>query len=301
MPTEQRMREFVVTDAAGSTLGSIVEQLAPGDPQAIEQGRVFVEKQRVKDPQFRAEPGARVTWYLPRLVSADADDVAFSIVARRGDWVVAAKPSNWTCEPDRTGHSTSLRDTVAKELDVPQAHVLTRLDVGVSGLVLLGLSHRVCSAAMKLQNQHLVTKEYFALLAGAPAAAETWNGPACDNREAKTQLRVLSEPCVVPATRVNVSTTVSLVSVQPITGRKHQIHIHAAHHGYPLLGDGRYGGPTYLVKTDGSVLRIRRVMLHAYRLTIPWESQTWTVACPAPNDLVRLWSSLGGDANCLRT
>jgi 23S rRNA-/tRNA-specific pseudouridylate synthase len=300
MPTEQRVREFVVTDAAGSTLGSIVEQLAPGDPQAIEQGRVFVEQQRVRDRQYRAEPGARVTWYLPRLVSADADDVAFSIVARRRDWVVAAKPSKWTCEPDRTGHSTSLRDAVADELDVPQAHVLTRLDVGVSGLVLLGLSHRVCSAAMKLQNQHLVTKEYFALVAGAPAASETWNGPACGDREAKTQLRVLSEPCVVHATQENVS-TVSLVSVQPITGRKHQIRIHAAHHGYPLLGDGRYGGPTRVVKTDGSVICIRRVMLHAYRLTIPWEGQKWTVACPPPNDLVRLWSTLGGDANCLRT
>jgi len=300
MPTEQRMREFVVTDAAGSTLGSIVEQLAPGDPQAIEQGRVFVEQRRVRDRLHRAEPGARVTWYLPRLVSADADDVAFSILARRGDWVVAAKPSNWTCEPDRTGHSTSLRDAVADELVVPQAHVLTRLDVGVSGLVLLGLSHRVCSAAMKLQNQHLIAKEYFALVAGAPAAAETWNGPPCGNRDAKTQLRVLSEPCLIRATQEKVS-SVSLVSVQPITGRKHQIRIHAAYHGYPLLGDGRYGGPTRVVITDGSVLRIRRVMLHAYRLAIPWEGQTWTVACPPPNDLMRLWSTLGGDANCLGT
>lgn len=300
MPTEQRVREFVVTDAAGSTLGSIVEQLAPGDPQAIEQGRVFVEQRRVKDPHYRAVAGARVTWYLPRLVSADADDLAFSIVAQRGDWVVAAKPSNWTCEPDRTGHATSLRDAVANELDVPQAHVLTRLDVGVSGLVLLGLSHRVCSAAMKLQNQHLIIKEYFALVVGAPAATETWNGPACDDREAKTQLRLLSEPRVVHAAQENAN-RVSLVSVRPVTGRKHQIRIHAAHHGYPLLGDGRYGGPTRLVKTDGSVLCIRRMMLHAYRLTIPWEGQTWTVASPPPNDLVTLWSTLGGDTNCLRT
>jgi 23S rRNA-/tRNA-specific pseudouridylate synthase len=300
MPTEQRVREFVVTDAAGSTLGSIVAKLAPSDPQAIEQGRVFVEQRRVKDPQYRAEAGAHVTWYLPRPVSGDADDVAFSIVARRGDWVVAAKPSNWTCEPDRTGHSTSLRDAVASELHVSHAHALTRLDVGVSGVVLLGLSHRACSEATKLQDQHLIIKDYFALVAGTPAATETWNGPPCGAREARTQLRVVSGSCVVHSTQKNGS-TVSLVSVRPITGRKHQIRIHAAHHGYPLLGDGRYGGPTRVVRTDGSVLYIRRMMLHAYRLTIPWESQTWTVACPPPDDLVGLWSSLGGNASCLRT
>jgi 23S rRNA pseudouridine1911/1915/1917 synthase len=298
MPTEQRLRQFVVSDAAGITLGSIVEQLAPGDPQSIEQGRVFVDQQRVQDCQYLAKHGATVTWYLQRQALVDADDVAFSIVARRRDWVVAAKPSNWSCEPDRTGRATSLCDAVADELGATQAHVLTRLDVGVSGLVLLGLSHRVCSAAMELQRQHLIAKDYFALVSGTPATEETWNGPTCGNREAKTHLRVMGEPCVVHSTAEN-ATTVSLVSVQPITGRKHQIRIHANHHGYPLLGDGRYGGLTRVVQKDGSVIGIRRVMLHAYRLVIPWESHTWTTVCPSPHDLTRLWFTLGGDVACL--
>lgn len=292
MAPESRRRDFLVCDVPCS-LASIVVQLAPSDHAAIEQGRIFVNQQRIRDPLYSVQPGARVTWYAPRI--GDAGDLAFSILARRGDWVVAAKPAAWSCEPDRTGVTTSLRDAVADELRASSVHVLTRLDVGVSGLVLIGLSHRACRVAMELQNAHRIGKDYFALVSGRPPASVTWNGPPCSNREAKTEVRVLSEPRPIGAA-AQKGGAISLLSVKPITGRKHQIRIHAAHYGYPLLGDTRYGGLTRLSGADGRVLPVRRVMLHAYRMIIPWEKQEWITTCAPPRDLAALWITLGGSA-----
>jgi 23S rRNA-/tRNA-specific pseudouridylate synthase len=104
----------------------------------------------------------------------------------------------------------------------------------------------------------------------------------------------LGEPCVVAAASQK-TLAVSLLSVRPITGRKHQIRIHSSHYGYPLLGDVRYGGPTRLTQPNGSVLSVKRVMLHAYRLVIPWEREPWSITCAPPRDFEGLWTSLGGD------
>jgi len=291
MRPEPRKREFLVSSAIRS-LGSVVTELAPGDPDAVEQGRVFVDEQRVVDRRHRVQPGARVTWYARRSSVVEPDDLPFSIIARRGDWVVVSKPSGWSCEPDRTGRAASLRDAVANELGAARVHVLTRLDVGVSGLVLIGLSPRACRLALSLQNEHRLGKDYYALVSGAPVPSITWDGPPCANRYATTQSRRLGEPCVV---RSSAPTICSLLSIKPITGRKHQIRIHAAHHGYPLLGDVRYGGLTRVVKPDGGVVPVKRVMLHAYRLVMPLEKDYWTTHCLPPRDFVTLWTTLGGD------
>ncbi len=281
------------------TLASIVKRYVPGDACAIKEGRIFVDDRRVERDEVRVERGSKITWYARRLAPVSHRDAAFSIVAQRGDLVVAIKPSAWTCEPDRAGSVSSLREAVASQLGARTVHVLTRLDAGVSGLVLLALTHAACSMVMKLQKQHRIAKRYFAMVTGGPISETLWNGH-CANRDAVTELHVLGLSGSVRWAQASEA-PVTLLSVKPITGRKHQIRIHSSQHAHPLLGDRRYGGPAQAVKSDGTVLRFERLMLHAYQLVIPLESEDWTTTCAAPRDMIDLWRALGGDDSCFKT
>ncbi|HSI06930.1 MAG TPA: pseudouridine synthase, partial [Myxococcota bacterium] len=90
-----------------------------------------------------------------------------------------------------------------------------------------------------------------------------------------------------------VGTIATLVEARPRTGRTHQIRVHAAHVGHPILGDRLYGGPVYTASTPP--LAIGRVMLHAHSLVVPHpasgKSIEW-IAAP-PKDLVALATTLG--------
>jgi 23S rRNA-/tRNA-specific pseudouridylate synthase len=61
----------------------------------------------------------------------------------------------------------------------------------------------------------------------------------------------------------------ALLWLEPITGRTHQLRVHLAHAGSPLLGDRPYGGSPRVVLDDGSAYAARRVMLHCFALRLP--------------------------------
>jgi 23S rRNA pseudouridine955/2504/2580 synthase/23S rRNA pseudouridine1911/1915/1917 synthase len=93
-----------------------------------------------------------------------------------------------------------------------------------------------------------------------------------------------------------------LLRVEPATGRTHQIRVHAAHAGVPLLGDGDYGGQRRVVNTDGSVHALSRIALHALRVEVPLpDGNIWNLVAPPPTELMQLWQALGGNAADLDT
>ncbi len=295
MGGQSRERRFVVSGHPTS-LPAIVEKLAPGDANALREGRVFVDGKRVDQRADRVNPGSRVTWYAPRLCVAQACDVEFSILDRRDDFLVAAKPALWSSEPDRTGRTTSLREQAARLLGVRELHVATRLDAGVSGLVLLALSKSACRHAVKLLTLRQMKKEYLAVVIGKVEKDERWDSPVDGSRSALTLIHPLAESGLAQFAS-HVQAPASLLRITPITGRRHQIRIHAAGCGRPLLGDRRYGGAMHFVRSDGTVQPLPRLMLHAWRLNIPWEGQYWTTVCPVPSDMREMWAVLGG-RNC---
>ena len=95
-------------------------------------------------------------------------------------------------------------------------------------------------------------------------------------RGARTHLRVLAR------TRQH-----TLVRAKPHTGRTHQIRVHLAHLGAPILGDGVYGKPSALIP---------RHALHAQRLTLPHprDHEAITFSAQVPADMVEAWLKLGG-------
>ena len=84
------------------------------------------------------------------------------------------------------------------------------------------------------------------------------------------------------------SADASLVELEPVTGRMHQLRAHLAHAAAPLFGDRLYGGPSQWTTADGRVTAIDRIALHAQRVELP----TFAGEAPFPQELTDLWSQL---------
>jgi len=160
-----------------------------------------------------------------------------------------------------------------------------RLDKETSGLMVLAKTPRSFEALLTSFRERLVHKEYLALTHGIwkadrgtislPIGRQRHNrkmmGVREDGRESSTSWEVLARyngTKFPPELKVNTRgyTGFSLVSFMPLTGRMHQIRVHAKHLGHPLVGDVLYAGRK---RAREDRKWVGRVMLHAYRLSFP--------------------------------
>lgn len=124
------------------------------------------------------------------------------------------------------------------------ARVIHRLDVGTSGVIFFPKGKRPATHVSAMLKAGKVDKVYWALVAGNPAD-DTWAvnvpigrlskfryGVVLPGREAHTRFRVMAR-----------GHGAALVEARPMTGRTHQIRVHLAHSGLPIVGDQAYGGP----------------------------------------------------------
>jgi 23S rRNA-/tRNA-specific pseudouridylate synthase len=215
------------------------------------------------------------------------------------------KPAGLQTEPDARHHDT-LVTRIAKQLALPRAriHALSRLDTGVSGVVTLGLSSEARKLVLDWRRQGLFARRYVALATGEPAArAGTWResiGRGTGNlrrvggREpetAETQYAVVAQSKL--SERAQPQALV-LLALAPQTGRTHQLRVHAAAHGLPLLGDRGYGGSTRLIAATGSVRALERVALHAAWVELPL-SEPLRFNADIPRELSDIWRDYGGE------
>lgn len=227
-------------------------------------------------------------------------DAALVVLYRNGDWLAVEKPSGTpTTAPDRAG-VVSLVDRVRRELvrdDTVQPHPLSRLDAGVTGVVLFALTARARQLAVEARSRGTYARRYVGLLATAPEPPEgawSWTigvdphdrtlrvaGPGRDPVPALTRYRVLARAGDLARVQFDLD-----------TGRTHQIRVHAAHAGCAVLGDRAYGGPRHVTLLDGTVCTARRVMLHAWAVRIP-RSDRW-IEAPFPDDWLTFWRAAGG-------
>lgn len=179
-----------------------------------------------------------------------------------------------------------------------------RLDFETSGVILLARTKPVLVALADLFGSEKPLKQYIALGAGPPPAADEFevDVPLGAHPFNSGVMRVDKKNGKKSKTRFQVLERFDrfgyvLLKCEPLTGRTHQIRVHAAHAGLKIVGDNLYGGkPLWLsrLKNDyrlkpGSEERplISRVALHAERLQLPHPvgGQTVTISAPWPKDL----------------
>lgn len=170
-----------------------------------------------------------------------------------------------------------------------------RLDRDTSGVLLMARNPIAKKTLENLFRTRQIEKEYRAVCLGVPAnrtgainrKLSRWSGgrrpvkvvKGGGGLEAMTEYRLLAEnrTCLAGA-------DLSLVAFQPHQGRTHQIRVHAAALGYPVLGDDQYGD-RQANKWARDAFGLSRQALHAWRLRFPWNGREVEISCPFPDDL----------------
>lgn len=254
----------------------------------------------------RPKPGLLVTAGLTAEVSIPAvkptalapEAIPLTVLHDDADLVVVAKPSGLVVHPG-AGHGTGtlvhallhhVRDLsgIGGE-DRPG--IVHRLDRGTSGVMVVAKhdrAHRHLAAQFAARD---VTKEYLALVWGAPPAGLTIDRPI--GRDPKHRQKMSSRATRRRDARTRVETVeplggVSLVRVRITTGRTHQIRVHLSEAGYPVVGDELYGGVRKkLPPRLAPIARLGRPFLHAGRLAFahPTTGAALSFEAPLPDDL----------------
>jgi 23S rRNA pseudouridine1911/1915/1917 synthase len=277
------VKKWTVRPGDGVTVGEILSR-AGGDEHAVREGRVFVGPRRVRRADEPVRPGDELTIAPPRA----GGDAEATILASTGDLVAADKPAGIPTIPDHAGGAHALLARVARTLgvDASALHPTSRLDSGVSGVVVFTRTKGARERLARARAEGAYRRRYVAIAARAPAVESgTWDEPV-KGVPARSLFAVVAR---APAGQ-------ALVAVAPQTGRTHQIRIHASAAGAPLLGDRAYGGPARLTLPTGRVLESGRIALHAARVVVPdADGRPLVISSPIPQELLSLWSALGGD------
>lgn len=206
-----------------------------------------------------------------------------SLLHLSAQWIVVDKPSGLLSVPGREpGKEDCLLRRVQAEFS--DAMIVHRLDMGTSGIVVLGRGLRAQRELSVLFQERKVRKRYQALVDGCWQAAlvgeitlpigRDQSSPAkrcidlTAGRASLTRYRVL-DTCVIRAT--------TRIDLEPLTGRTHQLRVHMDAMGHPILGDDFYGTPASCAKAN-------RLMLHAVGIEFPCPQTGTTMRfeCPPP-------------------
>jgi 23S rRNA pseudouridine1911/1915/1917 synthase len=253
----------------------------------------------------RLKPGQLVELIAPLPERDESDGPLAELQVLYADrWLLVANkpPGQLAHQAGRTMTGTLLNQAQdwfeARSGDPRLARLVNRIDRDTSGIVLISLetqAHVALSAAMEARDLH---KEYRAICHGVPEPGTgSWRDPIGDGPDGSiaravrpdgqachTDYEVL-EACGEPGT----AQSFALLRVLLHTGRQHQIRVHAAHHGHPLVGDWVYGR---------ACAELPGQALHAAILEFPHpvEPRTVRVEAPLPPTLAQLWSSLRAGA-----
>lgn len=269
-----------------------------GLTSALADGRVFVEGKRASAEQSLAA-GVVVEVFAPR------PRAAIQILSEGQGVFAVHKPAALPTEPDKSGADCVLSQLAAALRVEPEGlFAVSRLDVGVSGvlLVTLGASSRERLLAERAAGR--LRRRYVALASGVPTPDEgRWQealgkaGPARRGVEARDAQPAESEYRVVATARPTAAALArtTLLALTPLTGRTHQLRVHAATHGAPLLGDRKYGGPPRMTAADGAVQSFSQILLHAAWVEWGQEQRRLRATSEPVPELCDAWLALGGD------
>ena len=196
-----------------------------------------------------------------------------SLIFENQSWWVLSKPPGWLCIPGRSSGQGSAPPVLSDWLRNTQAApvwVTHRIGRETSGLVLFAKTAEAHAQANAWFQQRRIKKTYRCLARGKMPFPLLKISEPIEGAASSTQVE-----------RVEQYAQGFLARVYPRTGRRHQIRIHMAVQGFPLLGDSLYGGPQELKLRNESVLRIDRVALHASTLELPSGER---FECPDPAD-----------------
>ena len=303
----------------GQRLDQTLAQLFPDFSRTrlknwIDAGRVLVDGRtpRPKDVVAGGEVVVLDPVEEPR-VQVAPEPIELEIVHEDPAFLVINKPAGLVVHPGAGNPRSTLQNALLHRdpelAGLPRAGIVHRLDKETSGLLVVARTAQAHAHLIKALAAHEVARIYEAVAIGVMTAGGTVDAPI--DRHPVDRLRMAvrgaGRAAVTHYRVIERFRAHTHVRVELETGRTHQIRVHLAHAGFPLVGDALYGRRLVIPKTptarvEASLRAFHRQALHAAELAFahPVSGERVEFRAPLPADLVDLLAALREDARAAR-
>jgi 23S rRNA pseudouridine1911/1915/1917 synthase len=276
----------------------------------IRSGAVEAEGKAVRDPaiKVRGQEALRVAVPEPQPAHNEPQDIPLTIVFEDEHLLVVDKPAGLVVHPAAGNFDGTLVNALLHHCGgslsgiggIARPGIVHRIDKDTSGLLVVAKTDVAHEGLAKQFAAHSIDRRYLAIVGGVPKAAEgSVDAPLARSATNRKKIAIVEgsrgKRAVTHWKRIKVLKDAALVECRLETGRTHQVRVHMASIGHPLVGDPVYGRAE---KTHGKLLKdlgFHRQALHATELgfTHPVTKCRLSFTSPMPPDMQELMAGLG--------
>lgn len=285
----QRLDNYLVREIKGVPRTRLYRALRKGEVR-VNKGRVRADYRLVAGDSVRIPPLRQSEPATTQAVPAGVAKLLNErVLYESDDLLVVNKPSGLAVHGGSGlsfGLIESLRQSRPEQRYLELVH---RLDRDTSGVLLVAKRPAMLRELHRQLRERHIDKRYLALVAGRwPAACRRIEAPLEKNvlRSGERMVRVSREGrrAETEFSVVERLTGATLIEARPITGRTHQIRVHALHAGFPLLGDDKYSNDD--TREFAKTVQLKRLFLHASELHLKMpDDSTLTLQAPLDREL----------------
>lgn len=288
---DQRLDNFLLARLKGLPRAHIY-QMIRADEVRINGKRCKPHDRLQRGDIVRIAPVRLATRAAPVIGQAFADSLLTRVVYEDDGLLVLNKPAGMAVHGG-SGESFGVIEAMRVATGKKYLELVHRIDKDTSGLLMIAKKRSTLKHLQEALRQKTIQKTYLCLTQGSLATASTLiDKPllkfSLPNGERRVKVDAKSDASKPAQTRVRClqhltlhGQPISLIEAKPLTGRTHQIRVHLASLGAPLLGDDKYNPRA----ADNAALGVRRLCLHAYQLDIDGYP---TIQADLPEDMQTL-------------
>jgi 23S rRNA pseudouridine1911/1915/1917 synthase len=275
----------------------------------IEAGDVLINGAAAPRPAWRVQAGDELrvrVGELPKRNRPQAQNIALDILYEDDDLIAVNKPAGLVVHPSfKNTSGTLMNGMLAMAQSWPSGSkpaLVGRLDKLTSGVVLVTKRTEIHAAMQRAMEARRVDKDYLAIVRGKPPARGTIDLALDRDPWDRRRITVTDrggQPSVTKYERLASADGYSLVRCRLITGRTHQIRVHLAAKGWPIVGDATYAtlrpGDVREQTLPRSGPAFARQALHAWKLAFrqPRTGRELSIEAPLPDDMKALAAAIG--------
>ncbi len=263
-----RLDTFIRKKYKNKKLGFLYKSIRKGDVKV---------NNKSKHPSFKLQKGDVISFDAEieeekkldiNLDNNEKETIKKSIVYENDDFLLFNKPSGLVVHKG-TGHKYGVLEMLKTYYGNEDMHLINRLDKDTQGLLIVSKNIVEARKLNKLFKNRNVNKYYYAVVKGVPKKKKFTIEKSIKKTGSGVKLSEQGKKAVTRCTVVKKSDFFALLDIDLVTGRKHQIRIHLADYGLPILGDYKYG-----------VKQGDQLYLFSYKIEIPEYDFTYKLDIP---------------------